>query len=137
MTSLRNIQTDEVAKLVAEHMMRARDNVASLEKAIDRAIEIAGQFGGRNIMDFLATYKTEMQQRDVVEEKQISSFKRVVAIGLQGRIREIQAAQTTWVGFERVLFGRIYAWRRIEDDSTHVDEVDWEEGEEHECIGVV
>ena len=44
-----------------------------------------------------------MQQRDVIEEKQISSFERVVAIGLQGRIREIQATQTTWVGFERAL----------------------------------
>ena len=99
MASSSNTQGDEVVKLVAivEHMMRARDNDASLDKAIDRSVEIAGQFCGRNIMDFLATYKTEMQQCDVVEEKQISSFKRVVAIGLQGRIREIQAAQTTWV----------------------------------------
>ena len=105
MTSSTNIQVDEVAKLVAivEHMMRARDNDARLDKAIDRTIEIAGQFGGRNITDFLTIYKTEMQQRDVIEEKQISSFKRVVAIGLEGRIREIQATQTTWVGFERAL----------------------------------
>ena len=105
MTSSSNTQADEVAKLVAivEHMMRARDNDASLDKAIDRTIEIAGHFVRRNITDFLATYQTEMQQRDVIEEKQISSFKRVVVIGLQGRIREIQATQTTWVGFERAL----------------------------------
>ena len=90
-----------MAKLVAivEHMMRARDNDASLDKAIDWYIEIVGQFGGRNITDFLATYKMEMQKRDVIEEKQISSFKHVVAIGLQGCIKEIQDAQTTWVGF--------------------------------------
>ena len=55
-------------------------------------------------MNFVATYKMEMQQRDVIEEKQISSFKRVVGIWLQGRIREIQATHTTWVGFERALF---------------------------------
>ena len=99
MASSSNTQGDEVVKLVAivEHMMRARDNDASLDKAIDRTFEIAGQFCGRNITNFLATYKTEMQQRDVVEEKKISSFKHVVAIGLQGSIREIQAAQTTWV----------------------------------------
>ena len=97
MASSSNTQADEVAKLVAivEHMMRARDNDASLDKAIDRTVEIAGQFGGRNNTDFLATYKTKKQQRDVIEEKQISSFKRVVAIGLQGRIREIQAVQKT------------------------------------------
>ena len=94
-----------MAKLVAtvEHMTRARDNDASLDKAIVQTVEILGQFGGRNITDFLATYKTEMQQRDVIEEKQISSFKCVVAIGLQGCIREIQAAQIRWVGFERTL----------------------------------
>ena len=44
-----------------------------------------------------------MLQRDFIEEKQISSFKRVVANGLQGRIREIQATQTTWAGFEMEL----------------------------------
>ena len=91
MASSRNTQTDEVAKLVAivHHIMWAWDNDASLDKAVDRTIEIAGQFGGRKITDFLATYKMEMQQRDVIEEKQISSFKRVVAIGLEGHIREI------------------------------------------------
>ena len=69
--------------------MRARDNDARLHKAIDRTIEVAGQFGGRNITDFLTIYKTKMQQQDVIEEKQISSFKRVMTIGLEGRIREI------------------------------------------------
>ena len=84
MTSSTNIQVYEVAKLVAivEHMMRARDNDARLDKAIDRTIEIVGQFNGRDIIDFLTKYKTEMQQRDVIEEKQLSSFKCVVAIGL-------------------------------------------------------
>ena len=61
MTSSTSTQVDEVVKLVAivEHMMRARDDVGRLEKAIDRTIEIAGQFGGRNITDFLSIYKTK------------------------------------------------------------------------------
>ena len=86
---------------IVEHMVRAHDNDARLDKAINQTIEIMGQFGGRNITDFLTIYKIEMQQRDVIEEKQISSFKRVVAIGLEGHIRQIQATQTTWVEFER------------------------------------
>ena len=105
MASFTNTQLDEVTKLVAivEHMMRAHDNDARLDKAIDRIIDIAGQFGGRNITDFLIIYKNEMLQRDVIEEKQISNFKRVVTIGLQDHIREIQATQTTWMGFERAI----------------------------------
>mgnify|MGYP000131950129 CR=1 FL=1 len=64
MASLTNTQVDEVAKLVTivEHMVRAHDNDARLDKAINRTIEIVGQFGGRNTIDFLAIYKIEMQQ---------------------------------------------------------------------------
>ena len=60
MASSTNTQADEVAKLVAvvEHMMRAGDNDGSLDKSIDRTVEIVGQFGGRNIIDFLTIYKT-------------------------------------------------------------------------------
>ena len=105
MASSTNTQVDEVAKLVAivEHMMRGRDNDARLNKAIHQIIDTAGQFGGRNITNFLIIYKNEMLQRDVIEEKQISNFKRVVTIGLQDHIREIQATQTTWMGFERAI----------------------------------
>ena len=108
MTSSRNNQANEEAKLVAivKHMMRDRDNDASLDKAIDRTVEIEGQFDERNIMDFLVIYKTKMQQRDVIEEKQISRFKCVVAIELQGCIREIQATQKTWMGFEKALLAK-------------------------------
>ena len=35
------------------------------EKAVDRIIEIEGQFDGRNITKFLDSYKREMNQKDV------------------------------------------------------------------------
>ena len=38
---------------IFEEMMRCRDNDASVEKAIDRIVEVAGQFNGRNITEFL------------------------------------------------------------------------------------
>ena len=58
MASSTNTQVDKVETLVAivEHMMRAHDNDGRLDKAINRTIEIAGQFGGRNIKDFLVIY---------------------------------------------------------------------------------
>ena len=59
-----------MAKLVAivEHMMRTCDNDAGLDKPIDRTVEISSQFGKRNITNFLARYKLEIHQRDVMEE---------------------------------------------------------------------
>ena len=105
MASSTNTQADEVEKLVAivEHMMRAWDIDASLDKASTGPLRDSGPICRRNITDFLAIYKTEMQERDAIKEKQISSYKRVFAIGLQGHMKEIQAVQTTWMGFERAL----------------------------------
>ena len=59
MASSTNTQDEEVAMLVAivEHIMRARDNDASLDKAIEWTVEIVGQFGGRIITHFLDIYK--------------------------------------------------------------------------------
>ena len=50
---------------VVEYMLKMRDREALIDKAVDRTVEIAGQFGGKNITDFLSTYRNEMQQRDI------------------------------------------------------------------------
>ena len=86
MASSRN-QAREFERMmeIFEKMMRCRDNDASVEKAIDRIVEVAGQFNGRNITEFLDAYKREMNQRDVSEARQILSFKRVVANNVQRR----------------------------------------------------
>ena len=88
---------------ILEQMMRCRDNDASVEKAVNHIVEVAGQFHGRNITDFLDAYKKEMNQRDVAEALQISSFKRVVTNNIQRRVIELQEGRTTWSDFERVI----------------------------------
>ena len=88
---------------IFEQMMRCRDNDASVEKAIDRIVEVAGQFNGRNITEFLDAYKREMNQRDVSEARQILSFKRVAANNVQRRVIEVQEGKTTWYEFEKAI----------------------------------
>ena len=89
--------------LIVEQMMRSRDNDASVEKAVDRVVELEGQFDGRNVTKFLDTYRREMNQRDVSEARQITSFKRVVANNVQRRVIELQEGKTTWSEFERTI----------------------------------
>jgi hypothetical protein len=60
-------------------------------------------FDGTNITKFLATYRSEMQQRDVNDRSQIASFKRVVEPQICERVIEIQNAEATWVRFEKAL----------------------------------
>mgnify|MGYP000170286128 FL=1 len=87
--------------LIVEEMMRSRDNNASVEKAVDRVVALEGQFDGRNITKFLDAYRREMNQRDVSEARQISSFKRVVSNNIQRRVIELQEGKTTWSEFEK------------------------------------
>jgi hypothetical protein len=54
-------------------------------------------------MKFLATYRNEMQQRDVQDQTQIASFKQVVEQQVRGRIIDIQNAQPAWAEFEKAL----------------------------------
>ena len=87
--------------LIVEEMMRSQDNNASVEKAVDRVVALEGQFDGRNITKFLDAYRREMNQRDVSEARQISSFKRVVSNNIQRRVIELQEGKTTWSEFEK------------------------------------
>ena len=88
---------------IVEYVLKMRDREALIDKAVDRIVDIAGRFGGNNITDFLATYRNEMQQKDVHDLKQISSFKRVVEPGIRERVIEIQNEHATWAEFEKAL----------------------------------
>ena len=89
--------------VIFEQMMRCQDNDTNVGKAIDRIMEVVGQFNGRNITEFLDAYKREMNQRDVSEAHQILSFKRVVANNIQRRVIELQEGKTMWSDFERAI----------------------------------
>ena len=79
---------------IFEQMMRCRDNDASVEKVVECVVEVARQCDGRNITEFLDAYKREMNQRDVSEARQISSFKRVAANNVQRRVIKLQEGKT-------------------------------------------
>ena len=98
-------QAGEFERMMAivEQLMRSRDNNASVEKAVDRIVEIEGQFDGKNITKFLDAYKREMNQRDVSKAHQITSFKRVVANNIQRRVIDLQEGKTTWSKFEKAI----------------------------------
>ena len=57
----------------------------------------------RNMTMFLDAYKREMNQRDMSEARQITSFKRVAANNIQRRVIELQEGKTTWSDFEKAI----------------------------------
>ena len=60
MASTSGTQGEELTKgmvFVVEFMLNERDREALVDKAVDRTLETAGRFGGKNITNFLATYR--------------------------------------------------------------------------------
>ena len=50
---------------IVEYILKVRDREALIDKVVDRMVDIAGRFGGKNVTDSLATFRNEMQQRDI------------------------------------------------------------------------
>ena len=64
MSSTSGMQGEDLTKSmvsIVEFMLKARDGEALIDNAVDRTVEIAGQFNGKNIMEFLSSYRIEMQ----------------------------------------------------------------------------
>jgi hypothetical protein len=81
MASTSGTQGEELTKgmvSVMEFMLKVRDREELIDKGVDRTVEIAKRFGGKNIRDFLVTYWNEMQEKDVNDLKQMSSSKHVM-----------------------------------------------------------
>ena len=88
---------------IVEFMLKTTDRKASIDKEVDRTLEIVGRFGGRNVTYFLTTYCNEMQPRDLHDLEQIASFKRVVDPKIREWIMEIQDEHMAWAEFEKTL----------------------------------
>ena len=48
-----------------DHMLRKRDNIASLDKVIAKIVDANGCFNGKDVSQYLKAYKTEMQTMDI------------------------------------------------------------------------
>ena len=86
-----------------------------MEKAVDRVVELEGQFDGRNVTKFLDKYRREMNQRDMSEARQIATFKRVVTNNVQKRVIELQEGKITWSEFEKKILEEF-----VTEDSTRM-----------------
>jgi hypothetical protein len=58
---------------------------------------------GKDVSHFLHDYKVAMLPCRITERLQVTSFNRIVADGLHGRIRELQVQHLTCSGFEEAM----------------------------------
>ena len=97
---------DEQMRLMCtmmERMMREQGMIASIDKAVDNILARVGIFEDINLTRFWKIYNEEMLKQGIDEVAKINRVSRVVAIGLQERIQDLQREHHIWVPFERAL----------------------------------
>ena len=68
--------------MMMNRVLYERDNIVDLHKAIERIMDTNGCFGGKDVFIYIEAYTMEMQMRDIPITRQLSSFARVVTLGL-------------------------------------------------------
>ena len=75
---------------LAEAMAVAVDRlVSTLDRAIEGTVGKIGRFGGKDATSYLEAYKSEMQMRDIPEDRRLAGFPWVVTPHIHTEMVEI------------------------------------------------
>ena len=72
--------------MMMDYMFRERDNIASLDKAIKKIIDVNGHFDGKDVTQYLEANKTEMLMRNIHVARKLSNFAKFIPSNLHSRI---------------------------------------------------
>ena len=120
---MRGSELAEAMAVAVDHLVSAREGASALDRAIEATVGKIGRFGGKDATSYLEAYKSEMQMRDIPEDRRLAGFPRVVTPHIHTEMVEIQAGCRDWAEFaEEVLEKYNY------DDSSRLsrkDFMDW------------
>mgnify|MGYP000630293326 FL=1 len=120
---MRGSELAEAMAVAVDRLVSAREGASALDRAIEATVGKIGRFGGKDATSYLEAYKSEMQMRDIPEDRRLAGFPRVVTPHIHAEVVEIQAGCRDWAEFaEEVLEKYNY------DDSLRLsrkDFMDW------------
>ena len=109
--------------LVVDCLVSAREGMSALDMAIEATVDKIGRLSGKDAMSYLEAYKSEMQMRNIPEDRRLIGFPRVVKPHFHTEMVEIQAQCRDWAEFTEEVLER-YSY----DDSLRLskkDFMDW------------
>ena len=120
---MRGSELAEAMAVAVDRLVSAREGASALDRAIEATVDKIGQFSGKDATRYLEAYKSEMQMRNIPEDRQLTGFPQVVTPHIHTEMVEIQVGCRDWVDFaEKVLERYRY------DDSLRLsrkDFMDW------------
>ena len=94
----------EAMAVPVDSLVSPREGATALDRAIEATIGKIGRFGGKDTTSYLEAYKSEMQVRNIPEDRRLAGFPRVITPHIHTEMVEIQAGCHDWAEFaEEVL----------------------------------
>ena len=97
---MRGTKLAEAMVAVVDCLVNAREGTGTIDRAIESIAGAIERFGGKNATRFVEAYRFEMVMRDILVDKRLSVFSRVVSLSIHAEVLEVQAACRNWVEFE-------------------------------------
>ena len=85
--------------VAVDHLVSAREGMSALDKAIEATVDKIGRLSAKDATSYLEAYKSEMQMRDILEDRRLIGFPRVVTPSIHMEMIEIQAGCRNFVDF--------------------------------------
>ena len=94
----------EAMAVAVDRLVIARDGMSALDRAIKATVDKIGQFSWKDATSYLEAYKSEMQMRNIPEDRRLTGFPRVVTPSIYAEVVEVQAICRDWADYvERIL----------------------------------
>ena len=117
---MRGSELAEAMAVVVDRLVSDREGASALDLAIEATVGKIARFGGRDATSYLEAYKSEMQMRDIAEDRQLAGFPRVITPNIHAEMVVIHAGYRDWAEFaEEVLEKYNY------DDSLRLSRMDF------------
>ena len=101
---MRGSEIAEAMAVAVDCLVSAHEGTSALDRAIEATMNKIGRFGGKDATSYPEAYKSEMQMRNIPEDRRLSGFPRVVTPSIHMEVIEVQAGCRDWADFaERIL----------------------------------
>ena len=83
-----------------------RETTSGLDKAVESIVGKADRFNGKDVTNYLETFKAEMLMRDVSDDRRLSTSPWVVTPSIHAEVPEKQADCRSWLELKERLLER-------------------------------
>ena len=96
---MRGSKLAKAMAVAVDRLVSACEGASALDRAIEATVDKISRFSGKDATSYLEAYKSEMEMRNIPEDRQLIGFPRVVTPHIHTEMVEIQTGCRDWGDF--------------------------------------